>query len=87
MRLKDKKIIQPQINLNDRGDVYYSGRVFTLEKFDNIVLTIICYMIGIRQAIGFLFSLELMPVFNNSSIVILITNIGCYCLWHYHWHY
>ena len=31
-----------------------------------IVLTKIGYMIGIRQEIGFVFSLELTPVFNNS---------------------
>jgi hypothetical protein len=52
-----------------------------------IVLTIIGYMIGIRQVIGFLFSLELTSVFNNGLNVTLITNIGCYCLWHYYWHY
>jgi hypothetical protein len=44
-----------------------------------IVLTIIGYIIGIRQVIGFVFSLELTPVFNNGSNVTLITNIGCYC--------
>ena len=87
MRLNDNKIIQPKINLYDRVDMYYSGRVFTLGEFVNIVLTIIGYMIGIRLVIGFVFSLELTLVFNNSSNVTLITNIGCYCLWHYHWHY
>ena len=87
MRLNDNKIIQPQINLYDRVDMYYSGSVFTLGEFNNTVLTIIGYMTGIRKVIGFLFSLELMPVFDNRSNVILITNIGCYCLWHYHWHY
>jgi hypothetical protein len=61
--------------------------IFIILSIPIIVLTKIGYMIGIRQEIGFVFSLELTPVFNNSWNVKLITNIGCYCLWHYHWHY
>ncbi len=61
--------------------------IFIILSIPIIVLTKIGYMIGIRQEIGFVFSLELTPVFNNSWNVTLITNMGCYFLWHYHWHY
>jgi hypothetical protein len=42
-----------------------------------ILLTMIGYLIIVRQVFHLMFSLELTPIFNNRSNVTLITNIRC----------
>ncbi len=84
--MNDSKLVQQTIsqfylahfNLSSTFNYYHCSIVL-------IWLTIICYIIVIRQLFGLVFSLELNTlVFNYRTNVTLITNIVCYCLWHYY---